>query len=411
MNVTIEESGILRSLGVNNLILLSIPIAAILVYLSYLQKPKPKVNSNKNTNTNTNTSKDHKIADRPLGYWKPDYSFKTPTPPPFPNWDFEKTRPIPYRAFRHKYNVTMGIRSMNWDSWIELDNEWKFYHDLKLKRLQEKESELSGMSDLAQDASWELLQELCQYLPARYPTMFKFENGIMNIIPTGEKYDLKDKSNLNPIVTAAKLVQDDLAIMIEKEDGSYYLESGCICLAGFWRLKDKFGMKLDDIHKSGDVPQYDKQLKSGMNKFFRRLTVNSPVVRNNYFIQTDNNLDWSVSIGSENEEKIGWYTADESDDVNKLYFRSERQSLRRLPISGAIVFTIRTYFLPVTQLCEEPYIPRRLLNGIQSWSEDVGEYKGFHIFKDALLPYLEKKALEQEANGLDPTKEPQVYPF
>ena len=33
---------------------------------------------------------------------------------------------------------------MNWDSWIELDNEWKFYHDLKLKRLQEKESELSG---------------------------------------------------------------------------------------------------------------------------------------------------------------------------------------------------------------------------------------------------------------------------
>ena len=132
------------------------------------------------------------------------------------------------------------------------------------------------MSDLAQDASWELLQELCQYLPARYPTMFKFENGIMNIIPTGEKYDLKDKSNLNPIVTAAKLVQDDLAIMIEKEDGSYYLESGCICLAGFWRLKDKFGMKLDDIHKSGDVPQYDKQLKSGMNKFFRRLTVNSP---------------------------------------------------------------------------------------------------------------------------------------
>ena len=50
------------------------------------------------------------------------------------------------------------------------------------------------------------------------------------------------------------------------------------------------------------MPQYDKQLKSGMNKFFRRLTVNSPF-RNNYFIQTDNNLDWSVSIGSENEEK------------------------------------------------------------------------------------------------------------
>jgi hypothetical protein len=33
-----------------------------------------------------------------------------------------------------------------------------------------------------------------------------------------------------------------------------------------------------------------------------------------------------------------------------------RQTLRRLPRSGAILFTIRTYFEPMTKLAQEPYI-------------------------------------------------------
>ena len=54
----------------------------------------------------------------------------------------------------------------------------------------------------------------------------------------------------------ARLVQDDLAIMMEGEDGQYYLLAGAILLAGFWKLEDKFGMGLSEIHTSGDVPGY-----------------------------------------------------------------------------------------------------------------------------------------------------------
>lgn len=106
-----------------------------------------------------------------------------------------------------------------------------------------------------------------------------------------------------------------------------------------------------------------------------------------------------------------WNTAQEATNVDQLYFRSERQSLRRLPKYGAVVFTIRTYFVPMVKLCKEPYIPRRLLDGINSWTEDVEEYKGYAKYKDALLPYLEKRALEQEQGGLAPADEPNVYPF
>lgn len=50
-------------------------------------------------------------------------------------------------------------------------------------------------------------------------------------------------------------VQDDLALMIEGEDGRYYFQAGAICVAGFWRMQDKIGLPLDEIHTNGNVPQ------------------------------------------------------------------------------------------------------------------------------------------------------------
>jgi hypothetical protein len=39
------------------------------------------------------------------------------------------------------------------------------------------------------------------------------------------------------------------------KDGRYYFQAGAICVGGFWRMKDKIGMPLDEIHNSGRVPQ------------------------------------------------------------------------------------------------------------------------------------------------------------
>jgi len=69
-----------------------------------------------------------------------------------------------------------------------------------------------------------------------------------------------------------------------------------------------------------------------MSNFFRRIQPQSPVLRNNYFIQVDDNLAWSSSIGSEDTEGeggIGWFTAEKNKAVEHHWFRSERQSLRR----------------------------------------------------------------------------------
>ena len=73
----------------------------------------------------------------------------------------------------------------------------------------------------AWDAAVELLEELCKYLPERYPTLYqRLEgrgNGVVNLA-TGETIDIKSRLEIDkedPMQVCARLVQDDLAIMVE----------------------------------------------------------------------------------------------------------------------------------------------------------------------------------------------------
>ncbi|KAF7190841.1 hypothetical protein HII31_08000 [Pseudocercospora fuligena] len=350
-----------------------------------------------------------KPNERTPGTWEP-VDWQRPKASPYPDWSVKDTAPLPYRPFRWgPYHITMGLRSMHWDEWIELDNHYLKFHADKTRRIAERGHKCcrTDASDpRVFDGAVELLEELADYLPQRYPSMFrKTSVGLDNIV-TNESFDLrKDQLTMNgnredPMQLSARLVQDDLTIMFEKSDGQYYLLAGAILLAGFWRLEDKLGMCLSEIHTSGEVPGFKQKLEKGMMNFFRRVKPDSPVLRNNYFIQVDDDLAWSHSIGSEDSDGIGWFTAEKNKAIQHHYFRSERQSLRRLPRSGGVVFTIRTYFHPITEIAQEPYVPGRLASAVRSWGDDVSRYKGKAQYGEVLLEYLDQQHKEQIERGL-----------
>ena len=101
-----------------------------------------------------------KAPQRPQGVWFP-VDFKRPAASPYPDWDVRTTKPLPYRPFRHgPYHITMGLRTMKWDEWIELDNHFPKYHADKAKRIEERGSKCSKTSPEAFDGACELLEEL-----------------------------------------------------------------------------------------------------------------------------------------------------------------------------------------------------------------------------------------------------------
>ncbi|TFK56026.1 hypothetical protein OE88DRAFT_694681 [Heliocybe sulcata] len=392
--------------------------------------------------------------DRTDGEWVPE-TFTYPSFEPVPV-ELRDINPIPYRPFRWgKYNVTMGIRNMPWDDWVQLDNQFFQYHKIKTHRVATRGEkgvktlpERPGVVGGGHLAAKELVHELAEYLHRRYPTTYNVERGskhdegfgwyglpqirTITIVPIGVTYDLDTE---DPMTVAALLIQDDLALMVEGSDGRYYFQAGAILLPGFWRMEDKIGLPLEDIHVKGHVPQYKEKLHLSMSRFFKRMAVDKPVVRNNYFLQVARprpapadgteimdplELAWSDSTngdedafthGTPGTEQLKKERVPESlkhseeadipDYVvpENIRLRTERQSLRRLPRSGAVVFTIRTYLFGVTDLTKEKGIPGRMASAVRSWPEDVAKYKGRRLHEDVLLPYLDECHRQQLERG------------
>jgi Haem-dependent oxidative N-demethylase, alpha subunit-like len=103
----------------------------------------------------------------------------------------------------------------------------------------------------------------------------------VEILPTGDKWDL----DVDDPMLVAGLLAEDLAIMVEGSDGQYYLRAGAICIpgqwtphfspgifdlvwsTGFWRLEDKIGLPLKDIHLKGGVYQYKEKLQLSLDRW------------------------------------------------------------------------------------------------------------------------------------------------
>lgn len=332
----------------------------------------------------SNGSTSHYVMDPP-GHWTPS-KFERPSPPAYPGWSLSETKPLPYRPFRPKYYVTLGLRIMNWDEWIELDNEWPKYHKRKLERIEERGEKCCRTAPEAFDGAVELLEEFCDYLPQRYPSMFRKTDVGMDNIVTGEKFNIVERPLVeDPMQMAARMVQDDLALMYEGKDGQYYLLAGAILLPGFWRLQDKFGMALSEIHTTGDVPQFREKLEKGMMNFFRRLKCEAPMLRNNYFFQVDDDVAWSHIIGSEDggdgsAVKHGWDAAEKNRAIEHHRFRSERQSLRRSVRIMLSDFAFTDHYLQITSLWRCAFHHSNLLHtchrdlqgALRSWAIGIG---------------------------------------
>ncbi|KAK5189190.1 hypothetical protein LTR92_010822 [Exophiala xenobiotica] len=346
----------------------------------------------------------------------PEALFKTPAPKPLDLSQADLKDPILYRPCRHGPNfITMGIRKVDWDDLIEMDSNFLRYHDLKAQELRKDFKGHIQYLDNAnvRDACCETFEEVTMYLTRRYPNIFKLKGGFVHNLATGEQFDFPEADPAKALANAALMVQDDLVLMVEEEDGHYHLDAGAVCLPGFWRLKEKFRMSLDTLHIEAGVPYYQEKLMKSMNRYFKTVTPEKPVTRNNFFIQLDDGLHWSHRMGDQNGSEVAsWEKSDSTNlRVEEIHFRSERQTLRRLPRSKALLFTIRTYFEPVTVIAQEPHVPGRLAEAVRNWDDTVSNYKGKKHWEHILLPYLDEQHRLQVESGVLETKEEGGFPF
>ena len=147
------------------------------------------------------------------------------------------------------------------------------------------------------------------------------------------KIDLSD-----PMRFLGRLVQNDFCIL-QKVGEEHVLTAASLCFPASWSLEEKFLKPLIDIHIP--VKEYNEEIAKRVQRLFDGLQVSRPVWRFNALYYEEPDLFQPRSVNQPRKKPA-------PNQVN--YFRSERQTLIKLPETRAIVFGIHTFVIKIQNL-------------------------------------------------------------
>ncbi|EEP82556.1 predicted protein [Uncinocarpus reesii 1704] len=318
---------------------------------------------------------------------------------PLEEFEWEKTEPLQLRPYKPKYHLTMALENLDPSELIPMDNTYKERIDLRRRLLKEHRDvvlgvnkDKSGEEDPRTRAAVSELYEfvLGTYLPTRYPKMFKlveanFETGKTILVRnqvTGEMLPTTlnpNRPTITALETLAKTVDEEMLILLPEikasnhsektsekrtrerskprsdpsapdgEGNRYVLEAYTTCFPSGFDTRTKLGKRLDEIHIP--VPGYKQKLEKSMDRFFDKLEVGKFVKRANWTLTTD--ADLFAAFGGIHGQQGECMKPLEELDLDNTFLRCERQTLYRLPTSGALVFSFHTYRYPIQQIKDE----------------------------------------------------------
>jgi hypothetical protein len=151
----------------------------------------------------------------------------------------------------------------------------------------------------------------------------------------------------------------------------WILSAASLCFPSRWDVREKIGKNLLGIH--GPVPHYAEAIGAATQNVFDKLTVERPVWRVNWTVMDSGELHQPTAVRSPDAMVIN-----SSNIEQELHFRRERQTLRKLPNSGDILFTIRTYSDTFAQVVEQfPDFRRHIGTTIAGSTPQLVDYKGW----------------------------------
>ncbi len=185
---------------------------------------------------------------------------------------------------------------------------------------------------------------------------------------------------------AAAARHEDMCLLTRDADEEQYrLIGAAVAWPSDWTPADKLGLPLRALH--APIQGYEEQLASGVDHFMAKLKPGAIYGRANWFIAATGDLRWIAAPPDEAFAHVTWENAGET-----LCVRSERQTLRRLPQTQAILFTIGIYVARLGTLSRANV--GRLANATRSLLDGEGERRGTGAYADALIGYADAQPKE-----------------
>jgi hypothetical protein len=266
--------------------------------------------------------------------------------------------PTDASAFRWR----LGVRPLDLHDWIELGPDADDAIAAKSTLTAEHSDTVFAVLDDVEPESNEVATALVEHLRRRWPE--RYGDAVLD-------------GSLHPLDAAARLVPEDLVLLVERE-GRLVFGGGSVCFPNRWDLRSKLGLSMAGVH--APVAQLNEQLEAPIDSFFDRLTPQRSFWR----------LGWGILDTPE------WYTPIDGTAAprpvdpapERFFLRVERETLRRFPVTNCVLFTIRTHVAPILSVADAPDVARRLADSLSALPDDVRGYKDLRTTADSLIAML-----------------------
>ena len=158
----------------------------------------------------------------------------------------------------------------------------------------------------------------------------------------------------------------------------WVLVAAALAFPAHWVLADKMGRPLAGIHEP--VPHYGEILETPMDRFFTKMRMGPISQRWNWSVMTENKLF--------TPHRSRRTPLPQDAGIDDIFIRMEHQTLRKLPESGCVLFTIRTYIEPLQRWAGQPGAVQSLADSLGEMTPQMRDYKGVALFEEALLAHL-----------------------
>ena len=285
----------------------------------------------------------------------------------------QKPRFTPYDGSSEPFAI--GLTQIAPERWIETDHDLGRYLAEKERLLAADRDAVFQAIDSSAAAQAEALQVLVAHLLDDHSSVYAQQGKAIVFLDRRVALDASE----TPLLTAGSLVADDL-VLLENRDGGWRGTAGYVAFPSSWSLKEKAGKTIGEIH--GPVPDFEPGSRNDglINRMFDRIAPGRVVERFNWSIYPEADLDWPPEKGAR--------LARIHFDPASNFIRVERQTLRKLPQTGAMLFTIRIYHDPIAAVAAHPELGGQLAERLEAMSEAQLAYKGMTQKRAKLMTFL-----------------------
>lgn len=304
---------------------------------------------------------------------------------------------LPYFPFSHRFNDKMGTAPLSdSDRLIDVDQHYESELTLKRQLLRALPAYYFRALPGYEEAQWEVVELLLPRVAQAFPHAFSVKqqahgwhwtNALLN-----EAFDFTpgDAASLPlmPLDWMGRQVQEDLLLLAEE---SVRLVAGSLCFANDWSLEEKLGLPFWQIH--APINGIVEPMMRAAQTLMERLPPGRTVWRLNWSIKVSNQLDMSTrhlpSLKALLAERLTTLTP--ATIGEQLVVRIERQTLTRLPRSGAVLFTVRTYQNLLAHEASDPERAWHMAQVFRTTPPALLAYKSMTGFMPMLLHYLNSR--------------------